>query len=231
MYSGIYEASFADLREGRVDTYSVAEIREAERRCIEDLGVPAIALMFAAGRAVYAMLPPHESLAVVCGKGNNGGDGLVVAYRALCAGESVRVLVAGGRDDVSQESAVFLHAYLGLGGDISFSETETAVLQAFARTHCDVWVDATLGIGAAGAPRGLAKAALTHWPRDVYTVAVDVPSGMDADSGVAHEGCVRAQTTVTFQFVKRGFLNPDAEHYLGRLVVADIGIPPPRELR
>ena len=73
--------------------------------------------------------------------------------------------------------------------------------------------------------RGSARAAIEAWP-PVYTVAVDLPSGMDADTGEACGTCIHADVTVTFAFAKRGFTFPAAQPFLGRLVVADIGIPP-----
>ncbi len=89
---------------------------------------------------------------------------------------------------------------------------------------CTFLVDALLGTGFRGEPHGPVRAALESWP-DVETVAVDVPSGLDADTGEAAGPCIRAKVTVTFQFAKRGFENPAAQAYLGRVVVADIGIP------
>jgi hydroxyethylthiazole kinase-like uncharacterized protein yjeF len=91
---------------------------------------------------------------------------------------------------------------------------------------CDVLVDAMLGTGLRGEVLGVYAAAIAAWPTR-HTVAVDIPSGLDADTGLPLGAAVRAEKTVTFQCLKRGFLNPEAAMYTGDVVVADIGIPMP----
>jgi NAD(P)H-hydrate epimerase len=85
-------------------------------------------------------------------------------------------------------------------------------------------VDALLGTGISGEVRGVMRAAIKAWP-NVRTIAVDLPSGLDADTGLPCGCCIHADVTVTFQFAKRGFDNPASRPYIGRLVIADIGIP------
>jgi hydroxyethylthiazole kinase-like uncharacterized protein yjeF len=204
---------------------SVAQMREADRRAIEGLGIPGAVLMENAGAAVFGELRPGP-VGVVCGKGNNGGDGFVVARRALAAGRPVSVVLLADPDEITGDAALFMRAYQKLGGKIVIARNEPALAAAYATLgHCETLVDAILGTGIRGEVRGLMREAIDAWPR-VYTVAVDVPSGMDADTGAPCGGCVHADVTVTFQFSKRGFENPAAAEYLGRLVVADIGIPP-----
>ena len=86
-------------------------------------------------------------------------------------------------------------------------------------------VDALLGTGISGEVRGTARAVIEAWPRDPVTIAVDLPSGLDADTGEPCGVCVRADVTVTFAFMKKGLTAPGAEPHVGRVVVADIGIP------
>ncbi len=93
-----------------------------------------------------------------------------------------------------------------------------------ALADCRTLVDAVFGTGISGEVRGSKRVAREAWPK-VRTIAVDVPSGLDADAGTPCGIAVKADVTVTFQFAKRGFENPAAGEYLGRLVVADIGIP------
>lgn len=204
---------------------SVAQMRETDRRCIEELGVPGAVLMENAGAAVYRELRPG-SVGVVCGKGNNGGDGFVVARRALAAGRPVSLVLLADPDEIKGDAALFMRVFQRLGGEILIARNEPALEAAYASlAHCETLVDAILGTGVRGEVRGLMHTAIEAWPR-VYTVAVDVPSGMDADTGEPCGVCIHADTTVTFQYPKRGFESPAAAPYLGRLVVADIGIPP-----
>ena len=203
---------------------TAAEMREADRRCIEEIGIPGVVLMNNAGAAVFREIE-RGPVGVVCGKGNNGGDGFVVARLALLAGHEIRLVLVADPDVISGDAAVFMRAYQNLGGTIRAAHTEhdaAAAVQSLA--DCAVLVDALLGTGIHGEVRGPARAAIDAWPH-VYTIAVDLPSGLDADTGTPCGACVRADVCVTLQFPKRGFLNSNAAQYLGRIVVADIGIP------
>lgn len=200
------------------------QMREADRRCIEELGIPGAVLMNNAGAAVFREVP-YGPVGIVCGKGNNGGDGFVVARLCLLAGYDTRVLLVGDPEAARGDAATFLKAYRRLGGPLTAVEDPGLVREYVESLQgCACLVDALLGTGFRGEAHGPVRAAIEAWP-DVATVAVDVPSGLDADTGEAAGPCIRAQVTVTFQFPKRGFENPAAQTYLGRLVVADIGIP------
>ncbi len=206
-------------------TLTAAEMREADRRCIEEIGIPGAVLMNNAGTAVFREIDGGP-VGVVCGKGNNGGDGFVVARLALLAGFDTRVVVLAEPGSIVGDAAVFLRAYQRVGGVIRVAQDDAAVITELGGlADCAVLVDAVLGTGVRGEVRGIVRTAIEHWPA-VRTVAVDLPSGLDTDTGEPCGCCVRAETTVTFQFAKRGFENPSAAAYLGRLVVADIGIPP-----
>lgn len=203
---------------------TAAEMREADRRCIEEIGIPGAVLMNNAGAVVFREIE-RGPVGVVCGKGNNGGDGFVVARLALLAGMETRVVLVGDRDKISGDAATFMRVYEKLGGTIHVVQYEENAATAVSElSDCTVLVDALLGTGTQGEVRGAIRAAIEAWPK-VRTVAVDLPSGMNADTGEVCGACVRADVTVTFQFPKRGFLNPAAAKYLGTLIVADIGIP------
>lgn len=203
---------------------SAAQMREADRRCIEVIGIPGAVLMNNAGTAVYRHVE-QGPVGIVCGKGNNGGDGCVVARLALLAGLETRVVVLAEREVIRGDALIFLAAYEHLGGAVTYAPSESAAAEAVAGlSDCAVLVDAVFGTGISGEVQGAPRAAINAWP-DRPTIAVDLPSGMNADTGEACGVCVTAATTVTFQCPKRGFLSESAAPYLGRVVVADIGIP------
>ena len=205
-------------------TLTTAQMREADRRCIEEIGIPGVVLMNTAGTAVFDEID-EGPVGVVCGKGNNGGDGYVVARLALLAGYETRVLLVADPDDITGDAAVFLQAYRNLGGEVKSVRDEQAAAEAVAGlANCAVLVDALLGTGVKGEVRGPIRAAIEAWPA-VSTIAVDLPSGLNADTGEPCGCCVKAGVTVTFQFAKQGFSASSAKPWLGRLVVADIGIP------
>lgn len=204
---------------------TVAQMREADRRCIEEIGIPGVVLMHNAGAAVFREVE-QGPVGVVCGKGNNGGDGFVVAGLALVAGLDTQVVLAARPEEITGDAAVFLWAYRNLGGTILEASTENDAAHAVASlSECATLVDAVLGTGVKGEVRGAQRAAIESWPQR-RTVAVDLPSGLNADTGEPSGCCIRADVTVTFQFPKRGLLARAAKPYVGRLVVADIGIPP-----
>jgi len=205
-------------------TLTVAQMREADRRCIQEIGIPGPVLMNNAGAAVFGEIE-RGPVGIVCGKGNNGGDGFVVARLALLAGYAPRVVLVADPVSIQGDAYIFLRAYERLGGAVLAIHDEKEAAEAVASlTDCAVLVDALLGTGITGEVRGPIRSAIEAWPRR-RTVAVDLPSGLNADVGEPCGCCIRADVTVTFQFAKRGFENPMAVPYLGRLVVADIGIP------
>lgn len=203
---------------------TTAQMREADRRCIEDLGIPGAVLMHNAGRAVLAEIT-RGPVGIVCGKGNNGGDGFVIAYQALLAGLAPRVVLLTQPEDLRGDAAIYMNVYRKLGGSIvSAPDATSAKAEVRALANCAILVDAMLGTGAVGTVREPYRSAIQTWP-NLPTIAVDVPSGLDADTGMPGDLCIRADVTVTMQFPKIGFQAEHAAKVLGRLVVADIGIP------
>ena len=217
-----------------IELLTAEEMRSLDARTIEGAGVPGPVLMETAGRGVLRALWAryHDRVApgpvvVVCGRGNNGGDGFVVARCLANRGVQVRALLLGSRDRVRGDAAVHLGAYLGSGGALlevdgkSLGEARSAVLGAA------VLVDAVLGTGLEADVRGTAAEAI-GWMNEAPApvVSVDVPSGVSSDTGRVCGQAVRADLTVTFAWPKRGhFLLPGAS-LRGELVVVDIGIPP-----
>lgn len=205
--------------------FTGAESRAFDNRAIESLKVPGIRLMHRAGRATFEVLrerwPTARSITVVCGGGNNAGDGYVVAGLARDAGLGVDILQVGDPGKLqgdALEAARFAEARLG--ADVARSPRPW-------RPAGDVVVDALLGTGVRGAVRADfvdAIAAINKAGRPV--LAVDVPSGIDADSGglLAPEP-VRADVTVTFVAAKLGLMTGDAVDYVGEVVFDDLDLP------
>lgn len=203
---------------------SAAQMREADRRCIEIIGIPGAVLMNNAGVAVFRQIESGP-VAIVCGKGNNGGDGFVVARLAHLAGLETRTIVLAERESITGDARLYLEVCERLGCPMAFVADEAEAARAVAETaSAAVRVDAILGTGISGEVRGVARAAIDAWPAG-FTIAVDLPSGMNADTGAPCGACIQADVTVTFQFPKLGFRTPAAQPWLGKLVVADIGIP------
>jgi NAD(P)H-hydrate epimerase len=214
--------------------FTAAEMRDLDRRAIADLGIPGATLMEAAGRgaaaALTAMLPalgaPRRGarVAIVCGKGGNGGDGFVVARWLKRAGQRPVVLLAARPDEIGGDAGAKLTALRRTGARPIVVEDAA---RATARlTEADVVVDALLGTGARGAPSGLTAdliEAINASGRPV--VALDIPSGLPPDGGAPSGPAVRAAATLTFAGLKSGLVAPPGLDLAGRVTVVPIGIP------
>ena len=188
-------------------------------------GTPADVLMDRAGRAVArAVLDVSQRryglrVAIVCGKGNNGGDGFVAARALAREGVAVTVLAVGDVDGSEGAAALHLGAWRAEGGAVAPFEVD-------ALEDADVVVDAVFGTGFRGRAEGEAAQALEAMSRmDVPVVAVDIPSGVDGTTGRCEGPCVNADVTVAMGAEKIGTAIGDGAARAGTVVVADIGIP------
>jgi NAD(P)H-hydrate epimerase len=198
-----------------------AVMRATDRWAIEEQGVPSIELMERAGAGVaraVERLCPDGPIAVVCGKGNNGGDGLVAARLLRETGRPVVVACIASPEDLRGDARENL---LRLPGEppVSFGAGEPL-------NGCAAIVDALLGTGFAGEPRGAVAQAIDAINADsAPVVSVDVPSGVDASTGVVAAAGVRAAVTVTFHAAKPGLWIHPGKAHSGEVQIVDIGIP------
>lgn len=213
---------------------TAAQMRELDRRTIEEIGIPGIVLMENAGRGAaelierrFAELFPGPVL-VAAGKGNNGGDGYVVARRLLDGGWKVRTVVLAPRGLITGDAAVNLEILLRLGGEVVFAFDESSLDSALlSLSDSRLIVDALFGTGLATAVRGhYARAIERINAAGIPVVAIDIPSGVDATGGKILGRAVRADLTVTFGAAKTGHAVHPGAALAGDLAVVDIGIPP-----
>jgi len=211
--------------------FTAAEMRALDARAIRELGIPGPRLMDHAGTAAAALIARWlapirgKAVVVVCGKGNNGGDGFVVARRLKARGAAVRVLLVGRRAEGRGDAAAALGRWRG-----RVEEIEEPGGLGRALDRADLIVDALLGTGVSGAARGPLAAAIEAINRvgatGVPVVALDLPSGLDADRGALPGPTVTAWRTVTFAGLKRSLLLAPAAAQAGAVEIADIGVPP-----
>ena len=208
-------------------------MRDLDRTTIERFGIPGVVLMENAGRSVAAemllRIPGLErkTITVVCGKGNNGGDGFVAARHLANAGCTVRVLVLAKPKQLSPDAAIHAKtaATMGRPGGITIRHV-AGVRGLAAEPRPDVVVDALFGTGFSGSPAGIAGAAI-RWinTTGAYVVAVDVPSGVHGSTGNAVGEAVRADLTVALAMAKTGNVVGTGYECGGTLVIGDIGMP------
>jgi hydroxyethylthiazole kinase-like uncharacterized protein yjeF len=203
--------------------YTAAQVRELDRLAIEDAGIPGYTLMTRAGAACWQVLtdtwPGARRVSVVCGTGNNGGDGYVVARLAQAAGLQVQLLQLGDATRIHGDAARARQDFLAAGGQIAaFEQTSLdvpdVIVDAMLGTGLErplggVWLDAALAINACGCP----------------VLAVDVPTGLLADSGHVPGAAVRANLTATFIGRKQGLFTGLGPDYTGAVCFDDLGVP------
>ena len=219
------------------------QVRAVDLQAIGDYSLPGIVLMENAGRNAAHLLhalasvgtfPAPWRVTIACGRGNNGGDGFVMARHLENLGAEIKILLASDpaayRGDAAVNHAVAVRA------GIAIEPLESAPVSEWsaALAGSDWIVDALLGTGSSGAPRGAVATAIRainlarhpHGhspPRKIF--AVDIPSGLDCDTGLAAGECLRADVTATFVARKIGFDAPGAAAFTGAVHVLDIGVP------
>lgn len=202
--------------------YRAAQVREFDRVAIEDFGIPGATLMERAGQAAFQQLQQHwpkaRRIAVLCGIGNNGGDGYVVARLAFLAGLEVEVLQLGDTAKFSGDALQMATAYRSLGGAV----------RPFQRLseQTDLIVDAVFGTGLEREVVGAWAEALQQVNQHHASVlALDIPSGLAADTGQQLGVAVRAAMTVTFIALKQGLFTGFGPDACGQIVFASLGVP------
>ncbi len=204
------------------ELYRAAQVRAVDRALIERFDNPGIQLMERAGQAAFDSLlgrwPDARRVVVFCGVGNNGGDGYVVARLARQAGLSVRAFQLPNSRDPAGDAATAWQDALAAGVTVEVWSGELP--------ETDLVVDALLGTGLSGEVSGPARQAIAAINRSrVPVLALDIPSGLDADSGSVLGDAIKAQLTVTFIGLKQGLFTGDGPEYRGVLVFSDLGAP------
>jgi NAD(P)H-hydrate epimerase len=205
-----------------LDLYRAEQVRELDRTAIEDFDIPGLTLMERAGVAAYTLLrkkwPEAQDITLVCGTGNNGGDGFVVARLALQDGLAVRVLQLGDANKLSGDAKHNADAFMALGGEvISFDSVPE---------QSEVIVDGVFGTGLQREVTGLWAEALAaineHW---APVLALDIPSGLHSDSGRVLGVAVKADATISFIGLKQGLFTGDGPEQCGELHFHDLEVP------
>ena len=209
---------------------SAAEMKAIDRRATAEWHIPGMALMENAGRAVVDAIARRfdgvngRDFVVFCGRGNNGGDGFVIARLLKERGAHVTCLLLGSVAELEGDAKVHHDTLAAMGTPVRavVSAEEIATLLS----SCPIVVDAILGTGLTGTPRGIVADAIDRLRRsDCRVVSVDVPSGVDSDTGTTPGAAVAAELTVTMGLGKCGLYLYRGRALAGAIEIADIGFP------
>ncbi|PPD34797.1 MAG: bifunctional ADP-dependent NAD(P)H-hydrate dehydratase/NAD(P)H-hydrate epimerase [Methylomonas sp.] len=202
--------------------YRVAEIREAERIAIQDLGMPGLQLMQEAGHAAFKALqqrwPDQRTLTIFCGSGNNAGDGYVVARLALVAGYQLSTYSLVDPQMLRGDALTAFNDFIEAGGHLEAFNSQ--------QIPAGVIVDALFGTGLVRpVNEAYAMAISCINQSDCPVLSIDVPSGLHADSGCVMGCAVKADLTVTFIALKCGLFTGEARDYCGEIVCCSLNLP------
>ena len=203
-----------------------------DRFAIEEMEIPCIILMENSGLAIVSALRrkfpdlAEKKVLVVAGKGNNGGDGLVVARQLFNMGVEVKVLLLGKISQLKGSARINANIAKNLGLAILEISNDNLKSANHLLRHCHIVVDAIFGTGLTRTPAGQYKKVIDSINKSgKYIAAIDIPSGLDSDSGQVHGSHIRADLTISLALMKRShFISPSAEA-MGEVRLADISIP------
>lgn len=208
---------------------SCAQAREMDVLAVEKYGLPSIVLMENAGRGLTDLLCRHNPKRVVicCGKGSNGGDGFVMARHLSLRRVEVEVYSIGNPEQYQGDAAINLSILGKIGVAVNFiREDSDLILLKNSLERADWIVDALLGTGAKGTPRAPYDSVINIINQvNKKVLAVDIPSGLNGDTGEASICCVRADVTGSMGAIKTGLIQADSS-LIGQIKVVDIGFFP-----
>lgn len=213
-----------------------SEVRAFDAWAINKIGIPGVVLMENAGRSCAELIKerlkdvPAPKVSIFCGSGNNGGDGYVIARHLLNSDYDVTVVICGDRARIKGDAKINLEILQRMNGTVVQLDMADENIGEQVTTFTagpDMIVDALFGTGLKGQLRDEYKHLIECINSRGYPIlAVDIPSGLDCDTGLPLGTAIKAECTVTFVAVKEGFTTADSALYTGRVYVASIGIQP-----
>ncbi|MBE6070473.1 MAG: NAD(P)H-hydrate dehydratase [Clostridium butyricum] len=214
-----------------IEVLSVNKCKELDRETIEEIKIPSIILMENAAISIFNEIKElGKTFFIVCGKGNNGGDALALARQLILARKEVKVLIVSKKDNYSNDFMINYNILSKMldRKKIIFISNEADLDKEINSDikEYDIVIDGLLGVGLNRDVDELLKStifSINKYAKKV--ISIDVPSGLDCDTGLTKGAVVMADCTYTFEVIKKGFLNYNALKFIGKLKVLNIGIP------
>ncbi|KOA74363.1 carbohydrate kinase [Clostridium botulinum] len=212
-----------------MEIVTAQKMRDIDRFSIENIGIPSMVLMENAALKVLKNIDMNvlNSFTIICGNGNNGGDGLALARHLSVLKKQVDIFIIGSEDTLSKDCENNYKILCNMNINVSFikaAEDIEFIRRSIERR--DIVIDAIFGTGLSREIKGIHKEVIFCINKVAsYVIAIDIPSGLNSDTGEILGCCVKASKTISFQFYKKGFLNYESFKYIGELIVENIGIP------
>lgn len=205
------------------------QMRKVDKFTIENLKVPSLVLMENAALRVLKNIDvnKHNLFTVICGSGNNGGDGLAVARHLFVMRKNIRVFIIGSEEKLSNDCRSNYDILVNMNLPISFiKDYEDVDKVKEAIKESEVTIDAIFGTGLSREVKGVHEKVIDAINQfSAYTISIDLPSGLNSDTGEVLGCCVKSNKTISFQCYKKGFLHYGADKYTGQIIIENIGIP------
>ena len=213
-----------------IPSLTTEQMKQVDSLAVKFFGLDILQLMENAGRNVaetarlFLGKLRGKEITILCGKGNNGGDGLVAARWLINWGAKIKVILACHPDELSENNRAQLGVLRSMFADvlhlIHSYQYEDAIKRA------DLIIDGLIGYGIQGDPQGLCAKLIEFTNQNAKKVlAIDIPSGLNPDTGEPYKPCIKADATITFCLPKRGLLEKSARDFVGKIYLGDIGIP------
>lgn len=211
------------------------QVRDLDKTAIEKLHIPGIVLMENAGINCCQLIIKKmteisaSSACIVCGTGNNGGDGFVIARHLENEGVKTRIVILGSEDKLKGDALANYRIIDAMNLDILFIDPDDLDISTFINLFEDfpIIIDAVFGTGLQGQVRDKYLPIIDAVNQLIgYKIAIDIPSGLDCDTGQPLGGVIKCDMTITLAAMKKGFLNPLSQDYTGKVFVESIGINP-----
>lgn len=209
------------------EVLSLENVILMEKKVIEEIGIPSIVLMENASQEIFSkVVHKGENFIIYCGRGNNGGDGLALARKLILADKKVKVVIIGDLKNTTREFKLNYNILIKINASMEIFQGEIDSRFISQVIEADVVIDAIFGVGLNKEIQGLyfnVIGAINKYSK--FIVSIDIPSGLDCNSGVIKNICIKANETYTVEVYKKGFINYEASEYLGDVKVIKIGIP------
>ncbi|HWI55132.1 MAG TPA: NAD(P)H-hydrate epimerase, partial [Desulfobacteria bacterium] len=209
------------------------EMRKLDHTAINELGIPGIVLMENAGlqvvQEVFNLIgdPKGKTVTIFAGKGNNGGDGFVIARHLINSGAEVKVFLFADPGEITGDAKTNLDILVAMGHKVfPIIKPNSLNVVRLAMVYADIVIDAIFGTGFKGkVPTNIGNVIEIINTSAKPVISVDIPSGLEADTGRVAGPCIKASSTITFAQNKLGLIVGDGPGNVGKLTVADISIP------